>query len=154
MQRSKGTGDFSPITHHICSLIFFPLSSTVLILKSTPVGVGRSENTHVDTYKYQRSLYRWTQTLMQRREVSIKLSFYFILIFDYRNPIYVTNCVTGMTGDKMELYHSSCLCVTILGLAWLLYWSRDCSPNSTLCRVSCIVASITMAQQFVSMLSR
>lgn len=37
MQRSKGTGDFCPITHHICSLIFFPLSSTVLILKSTPM---------------------------------------------------------------------------------------------------------------------
>lgn len=35
------------LTHHIWSLIFFPLSSTVLILKSTPMREMRI--THVDT---------------------------------------------------------------------------------------------------------
>lgn len=44
-----------PVTHHICSLIFFPLSSTVLILKSTPMRGVR--NKHVDTHKYQHFLF-------------------------------------------------------------------------------------------------
>lgn len=29
--------NYAYITHHICNLIFFPLNSTVLILKSIPI---------------------------------------------------------------------------------------------------------------------
>lgn len=43
-QRNKGSGDLCPVTHHIWSLIFFPLSSTVLILKSTPMRGGRKKH--------------------------------------------------------------------------------------------------------------
>lgn len=46
---AKGPGDICPITHHICSLIFFPLSSTVLILKSTPAE-GEIRHTHIWTH--------------------------------------------------------------------------------------------------------
>lgn len=40
----------SPLTHQICSLIFFPCSSTVLILKSIPV----RERKHISIYDWKR----------------------------------------------------------------------------------------------------